>query len=275
MLFRSKWNTEIEELRKSPDKLFGLSSSNAPPKRNPLVLDALLAKQPKNLIELATTYGELFAEHQKLWLEGLLKSSLEAVPGATVLTDGHAEHLVINSPSHRQLRKHLYGEGTPFVVPEEDASKITNRTIADMISGKRGAIHGWNLSAPGSPPRAMVMVEKDKPEEQRVFLRGNPLTRGPTVTPHFLSALDKEPQAYKDGKRRLGLAQSIVSNQNPLTARVLVNWVWQHHFGVGLVGTPDDFGTRGQPPSHPELLDYLADEFRKHGWSIQIGRAHV
>jgi hypothetical protein len=61
----------------------------------------------------------------------------------------------------------------------------------------------------------------------------------------------------------------MVSDANPLTPRVLVNWAWQNHFGAAIVRTPDDFGTRGQPPTHPELLDYLADEFRKNGWSIK------
>ena len=96
------------------------------------------------------------------------------------------------------------------------------------------------------------------------------MQRGELVQPRFLSALTKEKSTkYEDGRRRLGLAKSIVSDSNPLTPRVLVNWAWQNHFGAALVRTPDDFGTRGQPPTHPELLDYLADEFRKNGWSMK------
>jgi plastocyanin len=72
---------------------------------------------------------------------------------------------------------------------------------------------------------------------------------------------------YGNGSGRLALAQSITARENPLTARVWVNRVWKQHFGAGLVRTPSDFGLRAEPPSHPELLDWLADQFMKNGWS--------
>ena len=147
---------------------------------------------------------------------------------------------------------------------------LMNRTISDIKNGKSGAIHQLNLKSAGSPPRAMTLREDPKPKESFVFVRGNPLVRGVQVQPKFIAVLsDSKTDRFEDGSRRLGLARSVVADGNPLTSRVIVNWAWQNHFGLGLVRTPDDFGTRGQPPTHPDLLDYMADEFQKNGWSLK------
>ena len=91
-----------------------------------------------------------------------------------------------------------------------------------------------------------------------------------SVPPQFLQILAGENrQRFTQGSGRLELAQAIASKDNPLTARVLVNRVWLHHFGQGLARTPSDFGTRGDAPTHPELLDYLARYFVENGWSIK------
>src|SRR5205085_4606760 len=101
-------------------------------------------------------------------------------------------------------------------------------------------------------------------------LRGNPANLGPVVPRQFLGVLaGPKRQPFKEGSGRLELARAIASKENPLTARVLVNRVWLHHFGKGLVGTPSDFGLRSDPPTHPELLDYLAWRFMEDGWSLK------
>ena len=103
-----------------------------------------------------------------------------------------------------------------------------------------------------------------------MFLRGNPNNRGPSVPRQFLPLLaGPNAQPFKMGSGRLELARAIADRSNPLTARVLVNRVWLHHFGKGLVGTPSDFGLRSDPPTHPELLDHLATVFMQNGWSIK------
>ncbi len=102
------------------------------------------------------------------------------------------------------------------------------------------------------------------------FLRGDPSRHGPEVPRRFLEALAGEDRkTLPAASARLELARAIASRENPLTARVLVNRVWLHHFGAGLVSSPSNFGLRSQPPTHPELLDYLAHRFVTEGWSIK------
>jgi hypothetical protein len=103
-----------------------------------------------------------------------------------------------------------------------------------------------------------------------VFKRGNAANVGDAVPRAFLAVLSPEPRpAFKQGSGRLELAKDIASKDNPLTARVIVNRVWGHHFGQAIVRTPSDFGRRGDPPTHPELLDYLAVRFMDEGWSLK------
>lgn len=111
--------------------------------------------------------------------------------------------------------------------------------------------------------KAPVLAEVSKDRRQTyVHLAGDYTRRGPDVMPATLSALPAP-----SGPTRLDLAKWIVSPENPLTSRVAVNHVWSKLFGAGLVRTPDDFGTSGESPSHPELLDWLAAEFMRKGWS--------
>src|SRR5205823_7791990 len=102
------------------------------------------------------------------------------------------------------------------------------------------------------------------------FVRGNPNNTGPGVPRQFLSATPgRIRNPCQKGSGGLELARAIASRDNPLTARVLVNRVWLHHFGAGLVRTPSDFGLRSDPPTHPELLDYLASYLMDEGWSLK------
>ena len=122
----------------------------------------------------------------------------------------------------------------------------------------------------------LLMTDQEtRPAETRILVLGDHKRLGQPVVPGFLSILDPNPAVIpkpanpKTLGRRLALAQWIASPQNPLTARVFVNRLWQQHFGQGLVDTPNDFGLAGSPPSHPELLDWLAAEFVRGGWSVK------
>jgi hypothetical protein len=105
------------------------------------------------------------------------------------------------------------------------------------------------------------------PTNMKVNIRGNHKELGEEVPRRFLSILDATP--FKEGSGRLELARAIADPKNPLTARVIVNRVWQHHFGRGLVGTSSNFGLLGERPTHPELLDHLAARFIESGWSLK------
>lgn len=252
----------------SPQNLQKLSAQAT--KWNPRVLDALIEKQPTSMLDVADAYGAVFGRVHREWLGVLLETSLEAEPGKAPVPDEDVRHEAVNSPVNRQLRRHLYGPDSPTNMEDAVASRLLNRPINDNVSGRRGAIHSLHLNSPGSPPRAMVVEELVTPEPFFVFVRGNPRQRGEPVVARFLSALGGDDgRPFTPGRRRLDLARAIVHPDNPLTRRVVVNWVWQHHFGTGLVRTPDDFGTRGNPPTHPRLLDYLATKLWEDGWSLK------
>ncbi len=112
-----------------------------------------------------------------------------------------------------------------------------------------------------------------RPGEARdlpMFVRGNPASTGPVVERHFLSVLSaEEPRQLNDGSGRRDLAEALFHEARDLSARVIVNRLWEQHCGKGLVRTPSDFGSQGDPPSHPELLDHLAVELIRHDWSLK------
>jgi hypothetical protein len=116
-------------------------------------------------------------------------------------------------------------------------------------------------------PLSAIAMTDGSPENERVFIRGNHRTLGEEVPRRFLTALGGETKYQGSG--RLELARQIADPSNPLTSRVIVNRLWHHLFGRGIVASVDNFGVLGQQPTHPELLDYLAVRFVNDGWSIK------
>ncbi|MDA2938273.1 DUF1553 domain-containing protein [Acidobacteria bacterium AH-259-A15] len=113
-------------------------------------------------------------------------------------------------------------------------------------------------------------VAEGTPHNARVQIRGDPKKLGEEVPRRFLQILGgQDLPSWARGSGRLQLAEWLSDRQNPLTARVMVNRIWQHHFGKGIVATPSNFGRRGAAPTHPQLLDYLALQFIESGWSIK------
>jgi hypothetical protein len=135
-------------------------------------------------------------------------------------------------------------------------------TIAPLLATYR------QLEAAIPVPTRVPGLEEGPARNQALYERGSHKSPGAEVPRGFLEALDPTP--YKTTQSgRLELAVDLLRPDNPLTRRVIVNRIWHHLFGRGLVPTPDNFGKLGEPPTHPELLDYLATRFQTHGWSIK------
>jgi hypothetical protein len=232
---------EADFVKKAPEVIAGLDEDEGKPV-NALLLKALTEARPKTLREAIGVYGKLIAS---------LKPADEP-------TKDEAELL------------RVLGNDGPLDIPVADFEKIQNRADRDQLRALQKKIDTFKATSPAAPPRAMVLNDTSSPVEPVVFLRGNPASRGPTVPRQFLavaSGPDRKP--FTDGSGRLELAKAIASPDNPLTARVFVNRVWIGHFGQGLVRTPSDFGVRSDPPTHPELLDWLARRFVQDGWSVK------
>ena len=152
----------------------------------------------------------------------------------------------------------------------ETGAGLIRRQLNDKTAPLRRELEALNWTEPGAPLRAMALVDRDKPRDSAVLLRGNPANRGPEAPRRFLEILDgPERPRFRDGSGRLELARAITNPANPLTARVLVNRVWGWHFGQGLVRTPSDFGVRTESPELRGLLDWLAADFMAGGWSVK------
>ncbi len=230
-------------------------------KLNALIAKAFEGDPPKSLAEVAQRYQKLFADIDAQWTKAVEEARANKQPEPTALPDASGE----------QIRQVLYGTDSPAVLASDNIERALERQDRQEARKLRQEIEKFRTTAKSAPLQAMGMEDSPRiAPKTRVLLRGNPGRPGPEVPRQFLSIVAGEDrQPFSDGSGRLELARAIASPENPLTARVLVNRVWMHHFGQGLVRTPSDFGLRSDPPSHPELLDYLASRFVAEGWSIK------
>ena len=167
--------------------------------------------------------------------------------------------------------------GTDFgPVFQKDAAALLGKQKFAVYQRLKRQLESLKALVP-SAERALCVTEAGPTApETFVLLRGNPHVKGDKVVPAFPSVFNlpepiiptPKPGARTSG-RRLVLANWIASKDNPMTARVMANRLWQHHFGRGIVRSPNDFGLQGIRPTHPELLDWLASEFTERGWSMK------
>jgi mono/diheme cytochrome c family protein len=229
---------------------------------NPLVAAMFKNAAPRSLADVAAIYGALFARIEpqaKGYLAAKMRAKTEEVPGV--------------DPALAQLAQKPFAIAAGGDLSMEELQEITDRwprRIRDRTRFVHTALNELDLTHPGAPARAMVLEDAPNPKDSPVFIRGQVETKGPIVPRRFLEVLSgpNRPE-FKEGSGRLDLARAIASKDNPLTARVMVNRVWMHHFGEAFVPTPDDLGVQSEKPSHPELLDWLSCYFMENGWSLK------
>jgi mono/diheme cytochrome c family protein len=269
-------------------------------KLNPIVATALKNASPSSIDALADIYGKLFMSVDAK-AKDIIKAYADAktAPGAGVSLGSKSESKVAPAMMEMSSSMMMMGGGSDG---KSGTVAGVDPAIAQLVSmpmrlqpayeldhgGLQAVVRGLNnqlqgrgqfnfakvnelmLTHDGSEARAMVVTDSPNPRDSAVLLRGQANTPGETVPRRFIEVLSNgKPQPFKLGSGRLELAQAIASKANPLTARVMVNRVWMHHFGQGFVRTPDDLGTQSEAPSHKELLDYLSWYFMEQGWSLK------
>ena len=226
-------------------------------------VSAAFEQSPDSFRAVCNRYGELFADVNREW-ESLLDQARDS---------GSDPPAGLPDSDREALRQVLYGPQSACQVPDgpitESETYFDSATCTSLWK-LQGEVDRWIINSKTQVPFALTLNDHSTPTDARVFRRGNPLNQGDEVPRQFLAVLAGEQRRpFQDGSGRLELARAIIDPENPLTARVIVNRIWRHHFGHGLVSTPSDFGTRADVPSHPKLLDWLASELLADHWSLK------
>lgn len=202
-----------------------------------------------------------------VWSRDRLGKLVDRVPLDYSIEVAHADKWqVVADASDRSSHLVGLGAGPEFIfkgLPEDQAKEVRS------LLNERGAL-ATKIKAGEQGQLAFAGTFRE-PDMIHLLNRGDPEQPKEPVAPAVLSALGdlKMTNQTSEQQRRMALAKWIASPQNPLTARVMVNRIWQGHFGTGLVQTPSDLGNNGTKPTHPELLDWLAGEFIRSGWSVK------
>ncbi len=214
-----------------------------------------------------------------LLLRRWARRMLDAKPGDPLLAEWRAATVNpavayakrLTHPVQAPWRSLLFGPDAPPEVPVEDFPSIMTEGDANTTRNLQWQYEQMLNDAAYRGSKGIVLGAQDRPTiaPSYVFVRGNQNDLGEETGRCFPSILSPGAPCFQQGSGRLELARAITSDRNPVAARILVNRVWQKLFGEGLVRTPSDFGLRGDLPTHPELLDALADGFMRDGGSIK------
>jgi hypothetical protein len=220
-------------------------------------IDPRLTPLRKQLQQLELPYKQRLTRGKRDRLEPAYRTALDTDPGK-------------RTPEQRKLAAHA--EILTKVTWDEIVAELTPAD-RELRTRLRERIHDLEARKPPPPAKAWTIQDSGATLTAHVLKRGDPHKPEAAVRPAFPRILQnispRNQQREESVSDRFALANWLTRPDHPLTARVLVNRLWLHHFGRGLVATPNDFGLRGEPPSHPELLDWLACELVTHRWSLK------
>lgn len=221
---------------------------------NPYLLRRIKSTPISSMIDLAKIYGAAVIDSRRIYLS--LESNLKNAPEG--LVDFYESIYKNNGPLDMNIDnfQRYYSDNGKTMRYDGDV----RREVAKLVTHE--------LTNPATPPRAMAMLDKSRPSNSQILIKGDPSKRGPSVErkfPEFFGYLNSN--TFTNGSGRLELAMGIADNKNPLTPRVAINRIWMHIMGDSFVSTPDDFGMSTPKPIHINLMNYLAAEFIEHNWS--------
>jgi len=249
------------QLSELPEETFAAAAPaivNEAAGANRLVQAELTKASPQSMVDVARAIGRVIEEVHGRWV-----TLQEVDPGDAGFEDAASE----------EIRRLLTATDSPLTVTDDRQARrlYTRADFTEYHKTNEALEETVRRYIDVAPPRAMTMFDDEHPQDAAVHLRGDHQRPGEIVPRRFLEVLETTVGSGSPagGSGRLEMARAIVHPNNPLTARVMVNRIWGWHFGRGLVATPSDFGTRGSPPSHPQLLDYLSRRFIDEGWSMK------
>ncbi len=224
---------------------------------------------------VAGEYQKIFLSTARKWHKKIeqWKKRLEAIveegkkpPKKPLISD---DFVTVEARFFFEVDRNVLGVSGVSEEDKEKREKLLSEEAKKRVAVLREELEKLKEASPPDAPMASAVAEGES-VEQRVFIRGDHHRPGEVVTKQFPVVLAGDSQTpITQGSGRKQLAEWLTQPSHPLTARVMVNRIWQWHFGEGLVRTPNNFGTTGEEPTHPELLDYLASEFVRSGWSIK------
>ncbi|QDU10049.1 PSD1 and planctomycete cytochrome C domain-containing protein [Gimesia aquarii] len=228
-----------------------------------LIAAFLLQSELDSFQDVISGYAKLFKQVDQEWDQWIAEAPK---PGSTSKS-------ILFAPEKQAYRQAFYSSYSPLTTPLHGYPVLKlfpDRKLQETVKKLNTALDKARAAASTELAQMMTLTDASQIIEPRVLRRGNPGIPAQSVKRRYLTFFNQiSAKSFTQGSGRLELAKAIVSPQNPLTARVIVNRIWQHHFGQGIVSTPSDFGIQGAFPSHPELLDHLAIWFMKNGWSIK------